>query len=120
MLRAIPAIVVVVAVGLFGCSSGSGVSSGQTLASLSPGDYATVCKYFNSKSQALVGQTCASTQVKVLRVLDIDCDRNPFAGTMCAATVGDVESCASRDVCEVLSTNIKEECKRVAMCAGGI
>jgi hypothetical protein len=101
------------------CSGGSGVPSGKTLASLSSDEYVTVCKYFNAKSQSLVGQTCAATQVKVLRVLYVDCDRNPFAGTMCAATVSDVESCASRDVCAVLSPDVKEECKRVAMCAGG-
>ena len=102
------------------CSSGSGVASNTALSSLSQDDYAKVCAYFNSKTQPLVGQTCMDTQEKVLRVLYIDCTRNPFAGTMCNATVGDVESCASRDACSVLSTNVKEECKRVAMCAGGI
>lgn len=102
------------------CSSGSGVASGTSLSALSQDDYAKVCAYFNSKTQPLVGQTCMATQEKVLRVVYIDCTRNPFAGTMCAATVGDVESCASRDACGVLSTDVKEECKRVAMCAGGI
>lgn len=102
------------------CSSGSGVSSGTALSALSQDDYAKVCAYFNSKTQPLVGQTCLDTQEKVLRVLYIDCTRNPFVGTTCTATVGDVESCASRDACGVLSTNVKEECKRVAMCAGGI
>lgn len=120
-----PALLSFLAVTILACSSGSGVSSGQALSSLSQDDYAKVCTYFNSKSQALVGQTCMATQVKVLRVLYIDCDHNPFAsasadGGACAATVSDVESCASRDACAVLSSDVKEECKRVAMCAGGI
>jgi hypothetical protein len=114
-LRSLPFVLVIAA-----CSGGSGVSSGKTLASLQTDEYATVCKYFNDHAQLQVGQMCLQTQQKVLRVLYIDCSNNPFKDAMCPATVGDMESCASRDACSVLSPQGTAECKRVAQCAGGI
>jgi hypothetical protein len=113
--RAVPLLFVIAA-----CSGGSGVSSGKSLASLQPDEYATVCKYFNDHAQMQVGQICMTTQQKVLRVLYIDCTDSPFKDMMCPATVGDMESCASRDACSVLSPQGTAECKRVAQCAGGI
>jgi hypothetical protein len=115
VLRSLPIVLVIAA-----CSGGSGVSSDKTLASLSADDYATVCKYFNDKAQLQVGQICLKTQQKVLRVLYIECGNDPFKDAMCTATVGDIESCASRDACSVLSPQGTAECKRVAQCAGGM
>jgi hypothetical protein len=111
----------VVASAWLGCAGSSGVASNKTLASLTRDEYASVCKYFNDKSQAMVGQTCASTQQKVVHVMRIDCTTNPFTDTMCEATVSDVESCVSKtDVCAALPNGRRPaECSKIAMCVGG-
>ena len=103
------------------CSSGSGVSGSAKLSTLSADDYAKVCKFYNDKSQALVGQQCVATQQVVLQVLRIDCSTNPFTSTMCAATVSDIESCASStDACKALPGGKRpSECVKIAQCLGG-
>ncbi len=103
------------------CSGGSGIASSKTLASLERDEYASVCKFFNDKSQALVGQTCTSTQQKVIHVMRIDCSTNPFMGSMCSATVSDVEACVSKtDVCSALPNGKRPtECSKIAQCVGG-
>ena len=112
----------VIAMGILaGCSSGSGVTSSKALASLSADEYKSVCGFYNGRTQALVGQTCSVTQQKVLRVFAIDCSTNPFAANpTCAATVSDVEACASKtDACSALSPQRPAECVKVAQCVGG-
>lgn len=103
------------------CSSGSGVSGSAQLSTLNADDYGKVCKFYNDKSQGLVGQRCVATQQVVLQVVRIDCTRNPFTSTMCAATVSDVESCASNtDACSALSGGKRpNECVKIAQCLGG-
>jgi hypothetical protein len=106
---------------LLACSSGSGVSGSAPMSTLNPGDYAKVCKFYNDKSQALVGQTCMASQQVVMQILRIDCTTNPFTGTMCPATVSDVEACASNtDACSALPGGKRPaECVKVAQCLGG-
>lgn len=106
---------------LLACSSKSGIASDKSLASLTTSEYVTVCNFFNDTSQSLVGQTCSSTQRKIVHVMHIDCGRNPFEGSMCTATVADVEACVSKtDVCGALRDGARPaECSKIAQCVGG-